>query len=83
MINRSDSTAAADFLDDLAAGTDTLTLLADPDPDFATDFAFVDHGNRVGGRLEYHRRRNSWPIFVNFGLFNSTFYTGIGGGDFV
>ena len=26
---------------------------------------------------------NSWPIFVNFGAFNTTFYTGIGGGDVV
>jgi hypothetical protein len=26
---------------------------------------------------------NSWPIFVNFGISNTTFYTGIGGGDVV
>ena len=52
--------AAADFLDDLAVGTDTLTLIADPDPDFATDFALMITAtvSEAGSVPSTH---NSWP----------------------
>jgi len=78
VINRSDSLAAADFLDDLAAGTDTLTLLANPDPDFVTDFSLMITA-KVSEAGSIPPTHDSCPIFINFGAFNSTFYTGIGG----
>ena len=66
VINRSDSTAAADFLDRLVAGTDALTLIANPDPDFVTDFALMITAT-VSEAGSTPPTNNSWPIFVNFG----------------